>query len=83
MTTQLIKIGNSRGVLLPKSIIERAKLEGQLHIDLTDDGIIIKSIRSSRRKKWAEKFRKETRARQPLQLGAFGNDFDKKEWDWK
>jgi antitoxin MazE len=83
MNTQLIKIGNSKGVLLPKSFIEHAKLEDKVHLDLTDEGVLIKPIKSSRRKTWPAKFKKEKRSGQPLLIGRFGNDFDKKEWEWK
>ncbi|MBS1659292.1 MAG: AbrB/MazE/SpoVT family DNA-binding domain-containing protein [Bacteroidetes bacterium] len=83
MNSRLIKIGNSKGVLLPKSFIEHANLQSEVRIDLTEEGVLIKPIRSSKRKKWEAKFRKETRRKPALELGGFGNDFDKNEWEWK
>ncbi len=83
MIAKLITIGNSQGILIPKTFIQHAKLTKEVHLDLTEDGILIKSARTSKRKTWAEKFKKESRKKQSLILGSFQNDFDKKEWEWK
>jgi len=58
MNSRLIKIGKtSKGVLLPNHS-SAASLENEVRIDLTDEGVLIKPIRSSRRKKWAAKIKK-------------------------
>jgi antitoxin MazE len=83
VNVKIIKIGNSQGILIPKSFMHQAKLDKEVQIDLTEDGILIKPKGSMKRKNWGEKFRKETRKKQPLLLSNFGNDFDKSEWEWK
>jgi len=46
---QLIKIGNSQGVRIPKALIKQANLNNQqLQFVLTDDGLLIKPINKPR-----------------------------------
>ncbi len=40
--TQIVKIGNSRGIRIPKAIIEQAKLEGkELNIKIVKEGLLV------------------------------------------
>ena len=40
--TNLVKIGNSHGVRIPKLIIEQARLNhGKLHLTVVDEGLLI------------------------------------------
>ncbi len=46
---QLIKIGNSQGVRIPKALIKQANLNNQqLQFVLTDDGLLIKPTNKPR-----------------------------------
>ncbi len=39
---QLVKIGNSQGIRIPKPLIEQAHLEGkELKLQIVDDGLLI------------------------------------------
>ncbi len=52
----LISIGNSKGVRLPKHLIEQAHLEGkELSIELTSEGILLRPIKEVRQG-WKEAF---------------------------
>ena len=53
MQTKLVRIGNSRGVRLPKAVIDQAHLEDDLEIAVRDDAVIIRAVRSLRAG-WAE-----------------------------
>jgi antitoxin MazE len=47
--TQLRNIGNSKGVLIPKALVEQADLEGhELELELCDEGLLIKPIKTPR-----------------------------------
>ncbi len=48
METNLISIGNSKGVRLPKAVIEQAGLTSPLEIEVSGDAVIIRSARRSR-----------------------------------
>ena len=93
MKTKLIRIGNSRGVRLPKAVIEQAGLrENNIELVVRDGEIVLSS--PSRKKNpragWEEQFRKaiaehgneltdEDREWLDAPLDA---EFDEKEWTW-
>jgi len=82
MRGRLVRIGNSRGVRLPKPLIEAAELEEEVDIQARKGAIIITS-RKTRRAGWAEAA-KNARARgeDRLVAPATANRFDAEEWQW-
>jgi len=47
--THIEKIGNSREIRIPKSLIEQAKLEGkELNLQLVNNGLLITPIKEAR-----------------------------------
>ncbi|HLL90090.1 MAG TPA: AbrB/MazE/SpoVT family DNA-binding domain-containing protein [Tepidisphaeraceae bacterium] len=90
MTTRLVKIGNSRGVRLPKAVIEQAGLrDGRVELTVRGDEVVLRSPTRKRdpRAGWEEQIKKvlaehgddvdEWRGWQ-----AVPNAFDDKEWTW-
>ncbi|HSN98025.1 MAG TPA: AbrB/MazE/SpoVT family DNA-binding domain-containing protein [Candidatus Nanopelagicales bacterium] len=53
MKTRLVRIGNSRGVRLPKPLIEQAGLTDEVELEVRDDAIVILSQKRPRAG-WAE-----------------------------
>ena len=53
----LIKIGNSQGVRIPKSIIEQSGLEeGEFTFQLTEEGLLLRPVKHAPRQGWKEQF---------------------------
>ena len=48
MRVDLIRIGNSQGIRLPKAIIEQAQLTDELDLEISAGAIIIRAVRSPR-----------------------------------
>ena len=46
--TRIIKIGNSKGIRLPKAVIEQAQLEGEIDLEVKDHKVILSSAKRSR-----------------------------------
>ncbi len=53
MRATLIQIGNSRGIRLPKSVIEQAALKDELELEVTEGAVTIRNARTARQA-WAE-----------------------------
>lgn len=53
MHASLIKIGNSRGVRLPKSVIEAAGLKEDLDLEVREGAVIVRNAHTIR-SGWAE-----------------------------
>ncbi|MBM2815870.1 MAG: MazF family transcriptional regulator [Ignavibacteria bacterium] len=84
MRTKIIKIGNSRGVRLPKAFINDFNLKEEVELERFPDFIAIKPVISSR-KDWDDAFAKSTTAPDSDELTKdfdITNEFDKNEWEW-
>jgi antitoxin MazE len=84
METKLIKIGNSFGIRIPKSLIQQYDLTTNIEIDPTENGILIKSKKNSR-EGWREQLAKAIKdGQQPDDelLEGFTDDFTEQEWQW-
>lgn len=57
METSIIKIGNSKGLRLSKTIIEKYSIKDKVELILEEDQIILKPI-ASPRKNWEKEFKK-------------------------
>jgi antitoxin MazE len=80
MKAQIIQIGNSQGLRLPKMMLEESGISGEVELELREDGILIKRS-GSPREGWAAAFR--TIAENDDELTAAGaNDFDRRQWQW-
>ena len=53
MHASLVRIGNSRGVRLPKNVIEAAGLQDDLDLEVRDGAVIIRNAATAR-SGWAE-----------------------------
>ncbi len=53
MRIDLVRIGNSQGIRLPKAIIEQAQLTDELDLEVSEGAIIIRSARLPR-EAWEE-----------------------------
>jgi antitoxin MazE len=83
MKTELIRIGNSRGIRIPKPLIEQCGLADKVELRVESDHLIISSDRRPRHG-WEEAFRAAgTSVDDELLLDpAESNEFDRKEWQW-
>jgi antitoxin MazE len=82
MKTRLVQIGNSRGVRLPKPMIEEAGLDDEVELQVRDGAVIIKALRDSR-SGW-EDAAKELRNKSGDTLldPPTPTHFDEEDWEW-
>ena len=83
MQTKLIRIGNSRGIRIPKALIEAAGLDVSLRLRVVDAGLLVERAEDARTG-WAKA------ARELREQGGGGllDDpvptlFDESEWEWR
>ena len=57
MKTNIVAIGNSQGVRIPKILLEQSKLSGEVELEVRGESIVIKPARKPR-EGWDEMFRK-------------------------
>ncbi len=84
--TALVKIGNSQGIRIPKTIIKQAHLENkELEFEVLDDGLLIKPISKSR-ENWKENIQAVLNTNKDKKdvgiLDEFLNDSDLEDFQW-
>lgn len=82
MKAQIIQIGNSQGVRIPKVLLEESGISGEVEIELHPEGIMIRTARKPRAG-WEEAFR----AMAENDDDEIGPDapptrFERSEWQW-
>lgn len=85
MKTKVIKIGNSRGIRIPKSLIHESGLNEEVELEIGDGQIIIKAISVSR-KNWDTAFKKMAKNKDDVLMEPQSiyeaTNWDKEEWVW-
>lgn len=84
MKTRIVQIGNSKGVRIPKPLLEQTGLEGEVDIKARRDEIIIRAHRKPR-DGWSKAFREMAEAGDDKLLDDVSNvsSFDQDEWEWE
>ncbi len=83
METRLIQIGNSRGIRIPKALVEAAGLDTPLRLRVVDSGLLIERA-DNPREGWAEAARElRDRGESGLLDDPSPTAFDASEWEWE
>ena len=78
---RLVRIGNSRGIRLPKPLIEQAGLSDEVELDARDGAIVIRPA-DGPRAGWAAAAAELAEAGGGLLDPPTPTAFDDKEWTW-
>lgn len=82
MKARLVRIGNSRGVRLPKPLIEEAGLTDDVEVRVRGGAVVIMSAVQPR-SGWAEAAKRmRQRGEDELLDAPTATRFDEKEWRW-
>ncbi|HEX9020762.1 MAG TPA: AbrB/MazE/SpoVT family DNA-binding domain-containing protein [Nitrospirota bacterium] len=82
MKTHLIRVGNSRGIRLPKPLISQAGLTDEVELNIKEGAIVIENA-SSPRAGWAEAAKAmHNRSEDVLLMPSNPTRFDEKDWKW-
>jgi antitoxin MazE len=82
MKTRLVRIGNSKGIRIPKALIEESGLKDEVEIALKGDSLVIRSA-GHPREGWADAFKELARRGDDVLLDdPVATEFDQTEWEW-
>jgi len=81
--TRIVRIGNSKGIRIPKVLLEQAQLPDEVELQAERGRLIVRAARGARAG-WAEAA-KVMRARGEDQMldEPTSSEFDRKEWRWR
>ncbi len=83
MKAHIVRIGNSKGIRLPKVLLQEAQLEDEVELQ-AEPGRILISKTAQPRTGWAEAARRmRERGEDRLLDPPTSTRFDRKEWKWR
>jgi antitoxin MazE len=85
MKTHIVRIGNSRGVRIPKPLLEQTGLAGEVEITAEDGSLVIRPVRKPR-DGWAAAFQEMARRGDDALLDGVPptlSAWDEDEWEWR
>ena len=82
MKTRLVQIGNSRGVRLPKLVIEEVGLNDEIELQVREGAIIIRPLRAPRSGWEDAALALRENSRGHLLDPPTPTRFDEEEWEW-
>ncbi|MBX9581948.1 MAG: AbrB/MazE/SpoVT family DNA-binding domain-containing protein [Gemmataceae bacterium] len=83
MKTRIVPIGNSRGIRIPKPLLEQAGLSGEVEITAEGGALVVRPARAARAG-WADAFAEMARRGDDALLdGPTPSSFDRDEWEWR
>jgi antitoxin MazE len=81
--TRIIRIGNSRGIRVPKALLEQAQLPDEVELRAEPGRLVVQGLRRPRAG-WAEAARAmHERRHDDLLDEPIATRFDREEWQWR
>ncbi|MGQ0720744.1 MAG: AbrB/MazE/SpoVT family DNA-binding domain-containing protein [Candidatus Eiseniibacteriota bacterium] len=82
MKAKVVRIGNSKGIRLPKPLLEQVGLTEEVELEVRDGAIVITPGEQARRG-WAQAAQAvAARGEDQLLDAPIPTEFDREEWDW-
>jgi antitoxin MazE len=84
MKTSIVRIGNSKGIRLPKSVLEQCHLKDSVEIEVEGNVLVIRPL-SVPRGNWPQVFTKMAEHKDDALLdqdAKSATDWDRGEWRW-
>ncbi|MFZ2906433.1 MAG: hypothetical protein WAZ98_09535 [Cyclobacteriaceae bacterium] len=75
--TKVRRIGNSKGILFPKTVLDESGIKGTVQITVKNKVIMISPAEEKQKRTWAD-FKREKKESADFVV----NKFDSTEWTW-
>jgi antitoxin MazE len=83
ITARIVRVGNSRGIRIPKTLLEQAQLGEEVELQAEPGRLIVRAVRPVRAG-WAEAAaHMHERGHDRLVDRPAGSRFDAEEWEWR
>ena len=84
MKAKIIQIGNSKGIRIPKSVLDQCNFAEDVRIEVRNKKLVVYSDKKPR-KNWESEFRSKVKTVKDKSLDEFAkvnSSWDKEEWQW-
>jgi antitoxin MazE len=83
MIVSVVSIGNSRGIRIPKSIINEFNIEDKIELQIREDELVLKPISKKPRLGWEKAFKKMNENLDDKLIISDTLEDDVFDWDWE
>jgi antitoxin MazE len=82
--TTIIGIGNSRGIRIPKVLLEQTGMTEQVEIEVQASQLVVRPVIKTARAEWNEKFQQMAAREDDKMLDEIvsTSDWDEEDWQW-
>ena len=82
MIVNIVPIGNSKGIRIPKAILEQCDIANEVEMEIKNGKIIIEPTKRIPRKGWIESFSQMKEAGEDQLLLEDTIDLEMVDWEW-
>ncbi|MBN1525750.1 MAG: AbrB/MazE/SpoVT family DNA-binding domain-containing protein [Spirochaetales bacterium] len=82
MLVSIIPIGNSKGIRIPKSILDQLDAEDKLEMEIQNGELLLKPIKKTPRQGWKEAFTRMHENNEDMLISDDIEDSSEFDWDW-
>ncbi len=83
MRASIVPIGNSKGIRIPKIILEQCHIGRSVFLEVKGGGIVIRPVKEEPRKDWEEDFKRMQENKDDHLIINDNVDLDMEGWEWK
>ena len=82
MQLNIVQIGNSKGIRIPKAILEQCEIEDQVDLEVEDGRIILEPKKKTPREGWGKAFKTMATTQDDALLIDDSVDIEMDDWEW-
>ncbi|MBM9501102.1 AbrB/MazE/SpoVT family DNA-binding domain-containing protein [Leptospira sp. 201903071] len=82
MKASVVKIGNSKGIRIPKAVLEECHIEEKVDLLIDNNKLIIVPLKSKPREGWEKQFKTMSYSKDDKLLIPDSIDLSDKDWEW-
>ena len=82
MLIDIVPIGNSKGIRIPKAILDQCDIENEVDLEVKNGKIIIEPIKRIPRNGWTESFIQMAKTGEDQLLFEEAIDLEMEDWEW-
>lgn len=82
MIVNVVQIGNSKGIRIPKTVLEQCNVGSELSLEIENGKIILEPVHERPRKHWAEAFKQMHENADDRLVINDNVDLDMDDWEW-
>jgi len=82
MKVSIVPIGNSKGIRIPKSVLQQCNIDKYADVEVKDEHIVVKPYKNKPRENWEKSFEKMHQNNDDQLIIDDNLDLEFEDWTW-